>query len=63
MTKLDMKEVREERFKGLVYHQGASIRYERVKASNLYARNLIFGSFLLLFFIKFFSRLFFAFLT
>jgi hypothetical protein len=29
--KLDMGEVREERFKGLVYHQGASIRYERVK--------------------------------
>jgi hypothetical protein len=26
MTKLDMGGVREERFEGLVYHQGASIR-------------------------------------
>jgi hypothetical protein len=54
-VKLDMGGVREERFEGLVYHQGASIRYERVKASNSCARTLIFGSFLLLSFVKFFS--------
>jgi hypothetical protein len=53
--KLDMGGVREERFKGLVYHQGASIRYERVKVSNSCAITLIFSSFLLLSFIKFFS--------
>jgi hypothetical protein len=45
----------EERFEGLVYHQEASIRQERVEASNSYARTLIFGSFLLLPFVKFFS--------
>jgi hypothetical protein len=63
MTKLDMGGVRKEIFKGLVYHQGASIRYERVKASNSCARTLIFGSFFLLPFIKFFSCPFFTFLT
>jgi hypothetical protein len=54
-VKLDMGGVREKRFEGLVYHQGASIRYERVEANNSCARNLIFGSFLLLSFVKFFS--------
>jgi hypothetical protein len=34
MTKLDMGGAREERSEGLVYHQGASIREERVEASN-----------------------------
>jgi hypothetical protein len=63
MTKLDMGGVREERFEGLVYHQRASIRYERVKASNSCARILIFGSFFLLPFVKFFSMPLFAFLT
>jgi hypothetical protein len=53
--------VREERFEELVYHQGASIRYERVEASNSCARTLIFGSFLLLLFVKFFSLSFFHF--
>jgi hypothetical protein len=53
--KLNMRKICEERFKVLMYHQGASIRYERVKASNLCGRNLIFGSFLLLSFVKFFS--------
>jgi hypothetical protein len=53
-TKLDMEEVCEERFKGLIYHQRASIRYERVEASNSCVITLIFGSFLLLSFIKFF---------
>jgi hypothetical protein len=47
--------IREERFKGLVYHQGASIRSERVKSSNSCTRILIFGSFLLLPFVEFFS--------
>jgi hypothetical protein len=37
-----------------VYQQGASIRQERVKASNSCVRTLIFGSFFLLYFIKFF---------
>jgi hypothetical protein len=46
--------VHKERFEGLVNHQGASIRYERVKANNLCARTLIFGSFFLLLFVKFF---------
>jgi hypothetical protein len=63
MTKLDMRGVREERFEGLIYHQEASIRYERVKASNLCARTLIFDSFLLLSFVKLFSHPFFIFLT
>jgi hypothetical protein len=34
----------EERFEELKYHQGVSIRYERVEASNSCARTLIFGS-------------------
>jgi hypothetical protein len=38
-----------------MYHQGASIRYERVKASNSCVRILIFGSVLLSHFVKFFS--------
>jgi hypothetical protein len=50
--------VREERFEGLVYHQGVSIRYERVKASNSCAGTLIFGSF---FFIVFYQSFFFFF--
>jgi hypothetical protein len=54
-TKLDMGGVHKERFGGLVYHQGASIRYKRVEASNSCARTLIFGFFLLLSFVKFFS--------
>jgi hypothetical protein len=33
-TKSDMRGAREERFEGLIYHQGASIRYERVESSN-----------------------------
>jgi hypothetical protein len=49
-----MRGVREERFEGLVYHQGVSIRYERVKASNSCARTLIFGSFFLLTSVKVF---------
>jgi hypothetical protein len=49
-----MRGVREERFKGLVHYHGASIGYEIVKASNLCARTLIFGYFLLLSFVKFF---------
>jgi hypothetical protein len=63
MTKLDMRGVREERFEGLIYHQEDSIRYERVKASNLCARTLIFDSFLLLSFVKLFSYPFLIFLT
>jgi hypothetical protein len=62
-TKLGMGGVREERFEGLVYHQGASIRKERVKASIACARNLIFGFVLLLPFVKFFSCPFFVFFT
>jgi hypothetical protein len=62
-TKFDMGRVCEERFEGLVHHQGASIRYERVKTSNSCDRIFIFGSFLLLSFIKFFSLLLFRFLT
>jgi hypothetical protein len=46
--------VHEERFEGLMYHQGASIIYERVEASNSCVRTLIFGSFHLLPFVKFF---------
>jgi hypothetical protein len=61
MIKLDMGGVCEKRFEGLMYHQGASIRYERVEASNLCVRTLIFGSFLLLHFVKFFSLPFFRF--
>jgi hypothetical protein len=45
----------EERFEGLVYHQRASIREERVEASNSCAITLIFDSFLLLPFVKLFS--------
>jgi hypothetical protein len=61
-VKLDMRGVREERFEGLVYHQGVSIRYERVEANNSCVRTLIFGSFLLLSFVKFFfSALFYFF--
>jgi hypothetical protein len=49
--------VREERFKGLVYHQGVSIRWERVKASNSCAANLISGSFFFIVFCQsFFSH-------
>jgi hypothetical protein len=36
--------VREERFEGLDYHQGASIRSERAEATNSYVGILIFGS-------------------
>jgi hypothetical protein len=35
----------EEIFEGLVYHQEASIRKERVEASNLCSRTLIFNFF------------------
>jgi hypothetical protein len=56
MTKLDMRGIHEKRFEGLVYHQGASIRYKRVEASNSCARTLIFGSFSFIAFLsKFFS--------
>jgi hypothetical protein len=47
-----MRGVHEEIFEGLVYQQGASIRSERVKTSNSCVRILIFGSFLLLPFVK-----------
>jgi hypothetical protein len=57
-----MEGVSEERFKELMYHQEASIRYERMKARNSCARTLIFALFLLLSFIKFFLCPFFAFL-
>jgi hypothetical protein len=50
MTKLDMGGVREERFEGLMYHKLALDR--RVETNNSCARTLIFGSFLLLSFIK-----------
>jgi hypothetical protein len=56
MTKLDMGGVREERFERLVYHQGASIRKDRVEASNSCIRTLIFGSFFLLPFCQVFSH-------
>jgi hypothetical protein len=56
MTKLDIGGVREDRFKRLVYHQGANIRCERVEASNSCARILIFDSFS---FIVFLSKFFF----
>jgi hypothetical protein len=56
MTKLDIRGVCKERFEELVYHQGASIKEERVKASNSYARTLIFGSFFLLPFYQVFSH-------
>jgi hypothetical protein len=49
-----MGEVCKERFEGLVYHQGASIRWERVEADNSCVRTLIFDSVLLLPFVKFF---------
>jgi hypothetical protein len=58
-----MRGVREERFKELEYHKEASIRYERVEASNSCVRTLIFGFF---FFIVFLSSFFpapFRFLT
>jgi hypothetical protein len=61
MTKLNMGGVREERFEGLMYHQGASIREERVEASNSCTRSLIFGSLILLPFVKFFSLALFRF--
>jgi hypothetical protein len=55
-TKFDMEGVREERFEGLVYHQGASIRQKRVKASNSCAWTLIFSSFyFIVFLLGFFS--------
>jgi hypothetical protein len=57
-----MRGVCEERFEGLIYHQGASIRQERVEASNSYVRTLIFNSFsfiaflpLFIFFLVFYS--------
>jgi hypothetical protein len=52
MIKLDMRGVCEERFEGLVYHQGASIRYERVEASNSCSRTLIIGFFSFIAFVK-----------
>jgi hypothetical protein len=58
-----MREVREERFEGLMYHQGVSIRYERVKASNSYAGTLIFGSFFFIVFCQSFFSFLFVFLT
>jgi hypothetical protein len=61
MNKLNMRGVREERFKGLTYHQRVSIRYERVKASNSCVGSLIFGSFFLLSSVKNFSPSLFAF--
>jgi hypothetical protein len=57
-TKFDIGGVREERFEGLVYHQGASIRQEKVEASNSCIRILIFNSFLLLHFVSFFPAFF-----
>jgi hypothetical protein len=53
----------EEWFKGLEYHQGASIISERVEATNSYVRTLIFGSsyfitFLLVFYSPIFAFLF-----
>jgi hypothetical protein len=54
--KLDMRGVCEERFEGLVYQQGASIRYERVEAINLCVRTLIFGSFSFIIFLSSFFR-------
>jgi hypothetical protein len=45
-------------FEGLEYHQGARIRYERVKDNNSCDRTLIFGSFS---FIDFLSVFFFLF--
>jgi hypothetical protein len=47
-----------ERFEELKYHQGASIRYERVEAGNSCAKTLIFGSFFLLPFVGVFIRRF-----
>jgi hypothetical protein len=55
-----MKGVRKERFEGLMYHHGVSIRQERVKVSNSCAGTLIFGSFFLLSSVKVFFLLFFA---
>jgi hypothetical protein len=46
------------RFEVLVYHQGVSIRYERVKASNSYVGTLIFGSFFFIIFCQSFFSLF-----
>jgi hypothetical protein len=62
-TKLDMRGVCEERFEGLVYQQGASIRYERVEAINLCVRTLIFGSFSFIIFLSSFFPPLFTFLT
>jgi hypothetical protein len=58
--------VREERFEGLMYHQGVSIRYERVEASNSCAGTLIFGFFFFIIFCQsffLFSPLFAFFLS
>jgi hypothetical protein len=53
-----MRGVREERFEGLVYHQGVSIRYERVEASNSCAGILIFGFFFFIVFCQSFFSFF-----
>jgi hypothetical protein len=64
MTKLNMGGVREERFEGLMYHQGVSIRYERVEASNSCAETLIFSSFFFIVFCqKNFPSIFASFLS
>jgi hypothetical protein len=63
MNKLDIRGVREERFEGLMYHQGATIRYKRVEASNSCARILIFNSFFYCILSSFFFLPLFAFLT
>jgi hypothetical protein len=55
MIKLDMKEVREGRFKELMYQQRASIICERVETNNSCVTNLIFSYF---FFIIFLSSFF-----
>jgi hypothetical protein len=47
------KEVREMRFEGLEYHQGASFIYERVETSDSCAQILIFGSSFIAFSIPF----------
>jgi hypothetical protein len=58
MIKLDTRGVRKERFKGLVYHQGVSIRYKRVEASNSCAGTLIFDFFFFIVFCQSFFCLF-----
>jgi hypothetical protein len=58
-VKLNIGGVREESFKGLVYHQGANIRKERVEANNSCVGTLIFGSFSFIAFLpSFFPPLF-----